>query len=338
MNEDGPLVSIVTPVFNGEKYLGECIESVLAQTYQNWEYAIVDNCSTDSTLKIAEEYARKDKRIQVHSYDKFVSVIESYNRALRVISPSSKYCKVVSADDWINSDCLIEMVRVAEAHPTVAIVGSYQRKGDKVICMGLPASIERFSGRDVCRLSLLSLVSLNPLGAFGDQTSTLYRSDVVRTHDPFYPHLSPYADTTSCYKYLQFYDFGFVHSVLSSMRVHNDQITSKVALAYDMNLAGSLEHITQYGPVYLDKAELESIKDQFIHQYYKHLGACLLQLNFDRGYWTYHISKMNEMGCPFLLRKVMKGLVNEIVEELRDPKIALSKFVRVLQKKFVGAL
>jgi glycosyltransferase involved in cell wall biosynthesis len=50
-------VSVVTPVFNGEKYLRACIESVLAQSYDNWDYTIVDNCSTDSTLAIAHEYA-----------------------------------------------------------------------------------------------------------------------------------------------------------------------------------------------------------------------------------------------------------------------------------------
>src|SRR5438093_8149037 len=60
-----PLVSVVTPIYNGEKYLAECIESVLAQTYQNWEYVIVNDCSTDRSLDIAQYYThkigRKDK-------------------------------------------------------------------------------------------------------------------------------------------------------------------------------------------------------------------------------------------------------------------------------------
>ena len=60
-----PLVSVVTPVHNGEAFLRECIESVLAQTYSHWEYIIVDNCSTDRTLEIASEYAIKDTRIKI---------------------------------------------------------------------------------------------------------------------------------------------------------------------------------------------------------------------------------------------------------------------------------
>ena len=60
-----PLVSVVTPVYNGERFLRECIESVLAQTYQHWDYTIVDNSSTDQTSEIAREYAARDSRIRV---------------------------------------------------------------------------------------------------------------------------------------------------------------------------------------------------------------------------------------------------------------------------------
>ena len=68
-NPNPPLVSVVTPVYNGETTLCECIESVLAQTYPNWNYVIVDNCSTDRTHDIAQEYAVKDARIRVHRND-----------------------------------------------------------------------------------------------------------------------------------------------------------------------------------------------------------------------------------------------------------------------------
>ncbi|MCB0227477.1 MAG: glycosyltransferase, partial [Anaerolineae bacterium] len=52
-----PLVSVVTPVYNTDKYLADCIESVLAQSYDNWEYVIINNCSTDRSLEIAQRYA-----------------------------------------------------------------------------------------------------------------------------------------------------------------------------------------------------------------------------------------------------------------------------------------
>jgi glycosyltransferase involved in cell wall biosynthesis len=96
-----PLVSVVTPAYNEEEYIAECIESVLAQTYQNWDYTVVNNCSKDKTLEIARRYAAKDPRIRVHDNEQFLEMIPNHNVAIRQISPASKYCKVVLADDRI---------------------------------------------------------------------------------------------------------------------------------------------------------------------------------------------------------------------------------------------
>ena len=79
-----PLVSVLTPVYNGEAYLTECIESVLSQTYQNFEYLIVNNNSTDGTLQIAQHYASLDKRIRIHSNDELLDVISNHNRAFNL--------------------------------------------------------------------------------------------------------------------------------------------------------------------------------------------------------------------------------------------------------------
>ena len=119
-----PLVSIVTPVYNNADDLPECIESVLAQTYQNWDYTIVNNCSTDGSGEIARRYASKYPRIRVLDNKQFLRVIRNHNHALRQISPESKYCKMVFADDWIFPRCIEEMVAVAEENPSVGIVGA----------------------------------------------------------------------------------------------------------------------------------------------------------------------------------------------------------------------
>src|SRR3954470_22315609 len=120
-----PLVSVVTPFYNTEEYLSECIESVLAQTYENWEYVLVDNESTDGSAGIAQRYAAKDRRLRLVSNEKFLTQVENYNHALRQISPHSKYCKLVQADDWIYPNCLSEMVEAAEASGRVSLVGAY---------------------------------------------------------------------------------------------------------------------------------------------------------------------------------------------------------------------
>ncbi len=58
-----PLVSIVVPVYNEAEFLAECMDSIIAQTYQNWECTIVNNCSTDDSAEIARQYAAADRRI-----------------------------------------------------------------------------------------------------------------------------------------------------------------------------------------------------------------------------------------------------------------------------------
>ena len=59
------LISIVLPVYNGEQYIDKAVESIIGQTYKNWELILVNDCSTDHTLEILEEYAGKDVRIRI---------------------------------------------------------------------------------------------------------------------------------------------------------------------------------------------------------------------------------------------------------------------------------
>src|SRR5215470_10979843 len=147
-SQSSPLVSIVTPVHNEEEYLAECIESVLAQTYQNWEYTIIDNCSSDRSLQIARHYAAKDHRVRVLENPQLLPALANFNRAMRQIAPTSKYCKPVFGDDWIFPECLERMVAVAEEHPSIGIVSAYALAGERVKCVGLPTRNTFFLGRE----------------------------------------------------------------------------------------------------------------------------------------------------------------------------------------------
>lgn len=75
-----PLISIVLPIYNGEKYMRQSIDSVICQTYTNWELLIVDDGSTDRTPDISQEYERKDPRIHYHKNPQNVRLPRTLNR------------------------------------------------------------------------------------------------------------------------------------------------------------------------------------------------------------------------------------------------------------------
>src|SRR4026208_2473424 len=94
-------VSIVTPFHNNVDYLEQCIRSVLAQTYRNFEFLLCDNASTDGSSELAKRFAERDSRIRYLRFDHLLPQVENYNRALERMRDDAIYCKVVQADDWL---------------------------------------------------------------------------------------------------------------------------------------------------------------------------------------------------------------------------------------------
>jgi glycosyltransferase involved in cell wall biosynthesis len=321
-----PFISVVTPVYNGEAFLGECIESVLAQDYANWEYVIVNNRSTDRSLELAERYARQDRRIRVVTNEVFVNCAENYNNAFRQISDRSEYCKAVSADDRLLPRCLGKMVRFAKGHPTVGIVGSYQQSDDIVKWKGLPEDVSVLSGREACRMGLLQDIHV-----FGNPTSSLYRSDLVRRTASFFPHSEPHADTSACYEFLRDCDYGFIHEVLTVERVHEGQVTNGVERVNGGDLA-HIETLIKYGPQYLSETEYVVRSKELLGGYYRLLGGSLLKMK-RRDFWDFHVSRLNSFGHALDWRQVWIEAMRELVTELRSPRTALRKFTLALEKR-----
>lgn len=331
---DQPLVSVVTPVYNGEDYLVECIESVLKQTYQNFEYIIANNCSTDRTLDICSDYAKRDRRIRVYTNDQFVGVMENHNAALGRISPKAKYCKVICADDWMFPECLTKMVELAEANPSVGIVGSYQLSGQEgtdgrdwcVKWTQLPYPSAVTPGREICRYQLLKSVYV-----FGSPTSTMYRADLVRESGDFYPSSSPHSDTSACYKYLQHSDFGFVHQVLSYERVHEAAI-SATCRGLNTYAASWLHDLAEYGPFYLTGAEIDRRAREIVGYYYNLLTAGVFQRR-GSDFWEFHKRALRECGHPLSYLRLARAIGWELLSLLLNPMQTVKRLLNAMTAK-----
>jgi glycosyltransferase involved in cell wall biosynthesis len=321
-----PLVSVVTPVYNGERHLRGCIESVLAQTYIHWDYAIVNNKSTDRTIEIAREYAARDPRIRVVDNEAFVRVIENHNNAFRQVSPLSKYCKVVAADDRLLPECLEKMVRLAEENPRVAIVGAYGIDGTKVIWQGVPYPTSVVPGRELCRSWLLG----SPY-VFGSPTAVLYRSDIVRSRHAFYNAANLHADSEACLEFLESNDFGFVHQVLTFQGAQGDTL-SAMSRRIQTYLPRYLYELEKYGPKYLDGEELKERIRSHLHEYYWYLGE---QLYMRRGkeFWSFHREKLASLDHPLSRLRLAASAAMVAVDVLLNPKKSLGALVRRLRKR-----
>ncbi len=126
---NSPLVSVIMPAYNTEKYVGQAIESILNETYKKYEFIIVDDASTDSTPTILRDFKRKDKRIIILRNKNNLGVTKSLNRALK--KARGKYIARMDADDWAYPDRLRLQVDQMEKHPKVTVSGSYIEVCDK---------------------------------------------------------------------------------------------------------------------------------------------------------------------------------------------------------------
>ncbi len=125
-SDEAPLVTVGIPVFNGEKYLREAIESVLAQEGVSFELVLADNASTDGTRDICREYAKRDARVRYHRSGENVGLNRNFKRAVKLAQGS--YFTWLAHDDSLGCPrYLAEHVRYLEAHPDVMLCGCSMR-------------------------------------------------------------------------------------------------------------------------------------------------------------------------------------------------------------------
>lgn len=126
-----PLISVIVPVYNVEKYLARCLDSIIKQTYKNLEIIVVDDGSTDGSGKLCDEYAKKDERIKVfHKKNGGLSDARNYG----IERANGEYFSFVDSDDWVetkyievlyeglrDSSCNISMVKHFIDYPNKTI-------------------------------------------------------------------------------------------------------------------------------------------------------------------------------------------------------------------------
>lgn len=126
--KDEPIISVIVPVYNVEKYLRRCVDSILNQTMTNLEVILINDGSTDSSSKICDEYSKKDKRVRViHKENSRVAAAR--NDGLKLAK--GKYISFVDSDDWIEDKMYKSMYYTAEKFKTDFVMCDFIKKGVK---------------------------------------------------------------------------------------------------------------------------------------------------------------------------------------------------------------
>jgi glycosyltransferase involved in cell wall biosynthesis len=185
-----PLISIIIPIYNGEKYLRECIDSIVSQTWENWELLLIDDGSTDSSAAICDEYAKNDKRIiAVHKQNGGQASARNNGIAMA----KGDYVTFVDADDWLEADTYEKMMAVIQSNSAeVVICGYIEEYSTRKKEVNNDGELKCFEAHEALKMLLE--------GKIGSYLwSMLFRRNVIQE---FMPDLNPYEDHATIFKWI----------------------------------------------------------------------------------------------------------------------------------------
>lgn len=153
------LVSIITPSYNAEKYLSETIDSVLSQSYKNWEMIIVDDVSFDKTVSIIEDYVQRDNRIKLIKLKENGGAAVARNTAIE--AAKGRYIAFLDSDDKWLSDKLERQIGFMQEHDVALSYSAYQKideNGNAVGQVGVPDKVSYNDLLKVCSIGCLTVM------------------------------------------------------------------------------------------------------------------------------------------------------------------------------------
>jgi glycosyltransferase involved in cell wall biosynthesis len=225
-----PAVSVCIPTYNGEKYLRKCLDSVLAQTFQDFEIRAVDDRSTDGTMDILEEYSKRDARVKVHRNERNQGIAPNWNRCVEVAR--GEWIKFVFQDDFITAECLEKMVAACSSGAHFAVCrrnivfeestenlrGIYRKYIEDLTMEKI------FHGATVISPVLFCVAVLEYLdfNIVGEPTSVILHRSIFHKYGTFNPHLIQRCDHEFWLRVAIHAGLVYIPETLATFRVHKD--------------------------------------------------------------------------------------------------------------------
>ncbi|GAA4456201.1 hypothetical protein GCM10023189_25040 [Nibrella saemangeumensis] len=235
-----PLVSVIMPVYNGERYLAQSIESVLSQSYTNLELIIVNNGSTDGTANILDQFLKRDNRVRVIFHPEPLGHAGEAASNLASRQAKGKYIAKLDADDIALPQRLEKQVSFLEANPSIFLVGSYleliDSNGKKLGIRSYPLSNKAIYQEFYLRLPLA-----NP--------AIMYRNGVISGDFYILRHKLFTDDYYSLFVHIHNgLTFANLDEPLTKYRIHNtNTVFSNLRKKWEINMRVKQSFVRDFG-------------------------------------------------------------------------------------------
>ena len=251
---ENELISVIVPVYNCEKYLGQCVDSILSQTYENIELILVDDGSTDGSPGICDDYRSRDARVKViHKANGGVS--STRNRGIE--EASGKYIVFCDSDDWVEEDMIEHMYEPMVKYGVGLIYTGFCKYSEK---MGYNLSNHRLTGSWSVLLTSREKIAL----LFGVPRTSLtavsvwakmYRADIIKENNIRFPEDVKYEE--DCVFNTQYYRHINNAIALPDIDYHYRQLDVGLSRNYSVEgfrflVNGYNERIKLYNEIGLD--------------------------------------------------------------------------------------
>ncbi|MGE0829696.1 MAG: glycosyltransferase family A protein [Hyphomonadaceae bacterium] len=318
---DAPLVVLVTPVYNGAKYLRETMECVQRQTYPNLKHLVLDNASTDGTAEIIASFANPRVPILAHRNQETIPLAANWSAAAALVPSDAKYWAILCGDDLLEPEFTARMVELAERDPAVELVGCMHKRNAEVVEALLPKNREIFEGVEAAR------PFFHKKGNDLPHMWGLYRWRASDFDEPFFAENMLHFDTNACLRALSRGKFGFVHEPLYIYRIHDESVTETVVRGSTHRRLDGLREIDTWAPRFLPPHEVKEAQDRQLRFIYRAMMWAK---------WSKH-TEVHEGYHAFLkARGKLPSLWDNIVAALEWPLYRVMRRVRVIRRKFFG--
>jgi glycosyltransferase involved in cell wall biosynthesis len=222
-----PKVSVCVPTYNGAQYLRPCLESVLSQSFDDYELVIVDDRSSDDTVDIVREYGALDSRIRLVENSSNLGLVGNWNRCIDLAR--ANWLKFVFQDDVLAPNCIADMIAATPSgYPVISSARDFifdtsvteQDKrpylANRTLIEAIYSDRNSMSGREFCDVTLDNIAA----NLVGEPTAVLLRVDVFRRFGRFDDRLLTYCDAEYWTRVICHTGTLHIPDVLANFRVH----------------------------------------------------------------------------------------------------------------------